>query len=91
VNYFVDAHDVETSSYMRFINTPNREEDQNVMVMECRGHIYYMTWKDIFPGTELLVFYGHEYVKAMGMDMDRYYIDPRDNPDSKDYRGPDCS
>ena len=32
-----------------------------------------MTIKDLKPHSELLVFYGEDYLSAIGIDMDKYY------------------
>ena len=47
---------------------------ENVEIYECRGKIFYMTTKDVFPGEELLVYYGDKYAEYLGFDLDAYYI-----------------
>ena len=49
---------------LRFINCARNEEEQNLLSFQYQGTIYCYTIKDILPGTELLVWYGEQYVKA---------------------------
>ena len=37
------------------------------------GKAYYVTYKDIHPGQELLVNYGTNYLKDLDIDVDNYY------------------
>ncbi len=34
------------------------------------GRIYYRTFKHIYPGSELLVWYGEDYAKELGISTD---------------------
>ena len=34
------------------------------------GHIYYRSFKHIYPGSELLVWYGEEYARELGIPVD---------------------
>ena len=40
-----------------------------MVAFQYRGQIYYRTFKHIYPGTELLVWYGEEYAKELGISL----------------------
>ena len=60
-------------SMLRFINCARHEEEQNLLSFQYQGNIYCYTIKDILPGTELLVWYGEQYVKLLGLPVDRIF------------------
>ena len=43
-------------------------------IYECRGKVFYMTTRDVFPGEELLVYYGDKYAEYLGLDLEDYYL-----------------
>ncbi|XP_019646360.1 PREDICTED: histone-lysine N-methyltransferase PRDM9-like [Branchiostoma belcheri] len=67
VKYYIDATDVTKSSWMRYVNCARNEEEQNLVAFQYYRNIYYRTYKTIPPGTELLVWYGNEYAKELGI------------------------
>ncbi|KAI8512794.1 Histone-lysine N-methyltransferase prdm9 [Branchiostoma belcheri] len=67
VKYYIDATDVTKSSWMRYVNCARNEEEQNLVAFQYYRNIYYRTYKPIRPGTELLVWYGNEYAKELGI------------------------
>ncbi|KAI8512814.1 Histone-lysine N-methyltransferase prdm9 [Branchiostoma belcheri] len=67
VKYYIDATDVTKSSWMRYVNCARNEEEQNLVAFQYYRNIYYRTYKPISPGTELLVWYGNEYAKELGI------------------------
>ena len=60
----------EHASWLRFINCVRSEEEQNLLSFQYQGNIYCYTIKDILPGTELLVWYGEQYVKLLELPVD---------------------
>ena len=70
---YLDAFHGDTSTYVRWINTPNRHVDENVWALECYGKVFYVTSRDIVPGEELLVFYGIGYSLDLGFDLNDYF------------------
>ncbi len=68
VTHYIDAYNLENGNYLRWINCARNREEENVMVYECKGKIYYATIKDIYPEQELLVYYGSNYAKDLGID-----------------------
>ena len=59
---------------MRFINCARNEAEQNLISFQYHGVIYYRTIKHVTPGSELLVWYGEEYAKELGLSVD-YSLD----------------
>ena len=68
--YYIDGKDPARSNWLRFINCARNEEEQNVVAFQYRGQIFYRTFKHIYPGTELLVWYGEEYARELGISTD---------------------
>ena len=71
--FYVDGTDERKSNWMRFINMPRKETEENLKSFQYRGQVYYRTYKPIQPGTELLEFYGYEHAMIFGIDMDKYF------------------
>ncbi|XP_078575263.1 uncharacterized protein LOC144861315 [Branchiostoma floridae x Branchiostoma japonicum] len=67
VKYYIDATDITKSSWMRYVNCARNEEEQNLVAFQYYRNIYYRTYKPIPPGTELMVWYGNEYAKDLGI------------------------
>ena len=67
LSHFVDARDPSHSNWMRYVNCARSEEEQNVTAYQFSGQIYYRSFKPITPGMELLVWYGQEYAKELGI------------------------
>lgn len=59
---------------MRFVNCARNEAEQNLVSFQYHGDIYYRTIKHVTPGSELLVWYGEEYAKELGLSVD-YSLD----------------
>ncbi|XP_071094523.1 histone-lysine N-methyltransferase PRDM9-like [Haliotis cracherodii] len=66
-SHFVDAANVETANWMRFVNCARTEDEQNVTAYQFEGNIYYRSYKPILPGDELLVWYGQDYARDLGI------------------------
>ncbi|XP_065056003.1 uncharacterized protein LOC135684388 [Rhopilema esculentum] len=67
VSHYVDAEDETTSNWMRFINCARTEPEQNLIAIQYCSQIYYRTYKRIYPGQELLVWYGNQFAKSLGL------------------------
>ena len=63
----VDGKDPKKSNFMRYINCACFESQQNMVAYQYKGQIFYRSVKDIAVGEELLVWYGHEYGKELGL------------------------
>ena len=69
VTHVIDAYHLDTSSWVRFVNSARNSREQNAISVECKGRIYYVTHKDIYPRQEILVYYGDSYAEQMGVDI----------------------
>ena len=69
----IDHHiDITTSNWLRSVNCSRGRREENVATFDCKGRIYYMIIKDIYPGTELLAYYGDAYADNLGIDTKTY-------------------
>lgn len=64
---FVDAKNQETSNWLRYVNCCRSLTEQNLLAYQYRGQIYYRTIVDVPPDTELLVWYGDDYGRELGV------------------------
>ena len=60
---------------MRFVNCSRVEQEQNMIALQFHGKIYYQTYKDIEVGVELLVWYGEQYAKELGIALQNDNVD----------------
>ncbi len=74
ITHYIDGYNLDTSSWLRFINCARNSAEENVLVAECKGKIYYLTYKDVYPGQELLVYYGDNYATLLGIDVDQFDV-----------------
>ena len=65
----MDASKTSASNWLRFINCARTEEEQNLYAYQHKGEIYYVSFKAIEPGSELLVWYGPEYAEQLGISL----------------------
>ncbi|XP_052216384.1 histone-lysine N-methyltransferase PRDM9-like isoform X2 [Dreissena polymorpha] len=70
-SHFVDAQNKATSNWMRYVNCAMTEADKNLVAFQYKGGIYYCTLKQFSPGEELLVWYGDEFAKELGLIRDK--------------------
>ena len=66
--YVIDAADPACSNWLRFVNSPTTHTEENVPPVPCAGIVFYMTSRDVEPGTELLVWYGDGYGRFLGVN-----------------------
>jgi len=71
-DFYIDGYNEMTSTWLRWINCARHFKEQNVSFQACRGKAFYITSKDIYPGQELLIYYGHNYAKTLHIDTNRY-------------------
>ena len=68
----MDAINARTSNWLRFGNCARHISEQNMEPMFCYGKVYYITSRDISPGTELLTYYGDGYAEYLGINVTAY-------------------
>nr|XP_048684713.1 histone-lysine N-methyltransferase PRDM9-like [Caretta caretta] len=64
---YIDGKDETNANWMRYVNCARDEEEQNLVAFQYRGKIYYRVCRAILPHCELLVWYGDEYGKELGI------------------------
>ena len=64
----LDATDVRYSSYLRWVNCARDQREENVFGQQCEDKVNLMTFKDIPPGKELLLYYGNDYAQYLEID-----------------------
>ena len=67
---------------MRFVNCSRVEQEQNMIALQFHGKIWYRTYKDVEVGVELLVWYGEQYAKELGIALQGDDVGA-DQPDGK--------
>ena len=67
VVYYVNGKDERYGNWLRYINCSRTESEQNLVAFQYHGQIYYRAYKDIINGDELLVWYGDEYARDLGI------------------------
>ena len=55
---------------IRYVNCACDSEEQNLGAFQYRGGIVYRCCKPIAPGEELLVWYGEDYARDLGITFD---------------------
>lgn len=69
-SYLIDASDPSHSNWMRFVNCARNEEEQNAAAFQYEEQIFYRTCKSVYPGSEVLVWYGDQYASELGVSVD---------------------
>ncbi|KAJ9577987.1 hypothetical protein L9F63_025154 [Diploptera punctata] len=72
-SHCVDAKHCGFANWMRYVNCARHEEEQNLMAFQYKGQMYYRTVMDIPPHMELLVWYGDDYGRELGIDVDNFH------------------
>ena len=62
---YLDASNVDSSNWGRWFNCPTTFAQFNVFALQCRRRLYFVARKDIYPGQELLVYYGRVFATRM--------------------------
>jgi len=70
VGYYVNGKDERHGNWMRFINCSRVEFEQNLVAFQFYREIYYRTYKPVEIGDELLVWYGDDYARDLGIKLD---------------------
>ncbi|XP_078287882.1 uncharacterized protein LOC144612198 [Rhinoraja longicauda] len=63
---------------MRFVNCARKKEEQNLVAFQHWGNIYYRTCKPVPPHCELLVWYGDDYAKELGITWTTMWMSNQD-------------
>ncbi|XP_022111953.1 uncharacterized protein LOC110991094 [Acanthaster planci] len=67
VSHFIDVSDENQSNWMRYVRLASRTQEQNVVVHQSGGNIYFTTNKQITMGEELRAWYSQDYARWFGV------------------------
>ncbi len=76
MTYSTDAWNMDTGTWLKYINMARWPSELNVGVANCRGRQYYVTIKDVAPAEELLTHYGDAY--DLPIDHKAFWFDTQD-------------
>jgi len=65
----LDMSDENTSNWMRFVRPAEDCREQNVVLSQHEGSLYFTTTRDIQPRQELLVWYSQGYAARRGLKL----------------------
>ena len=74
--WYIDGEDLTKANWLRYVNCARHEDEQNLIAFQFKGRIYYRTYKAVSAGEELLVYYGDEYARQLGIEQ----LDASDKP-----------
>ena len=70
IGYIDPGRNVDpTQNWLTKINCATKSHAQNMVGFQLHGQIYYRVTQDIVNGAELLVYYGQEYAKELGINV----------------------
>jgi hypothetical protein len=64
---YIDASDPNLSNWTRYVNCCRNKKEENVIHQQINRQVYYIAKRNIFPGEELLIWYGPEYGEDLGI------------------------
>ncbi|XP_032241636.2 PR domain zinc finger protein 14 [Nematostella vectensis] len=59
----------DSTNWMKYVKCARHDGEQNLALAQDGNELYYDVTKDIYEGTELLVWYGDRYLKYMGIPI----------------------
>ncbi|XP_074799159.1 PR domain zinc finger protein 14 [Natator depressus] len=68
LSHFIDGKGA-SGNWMSLVNCARFPEEQNLTAIQCQGHIFYESCKEILPNQELLVWYGDCYLQFLGIPI----------------------
>ncbi|XP_059891476.1 histone-lysine N-methyltransferase PRDM9-like isoform X3 [Gadus macrocephalus] len=72
-NEYIDARRETHSNWMRYVKCARNEVEQNLIAFQCKGGILYRSCCFVTSGEELLVWYGDEYARHLGIGFDQLW------------------
>ncbi len=70
---YITGDNLSDTNWLRYVNCPRHISEENAQVAFCNRRVYYRTSVDIAPGTEILIYYGPGYARALGIDPRMFY------------------
>ncbi|XP_064612570.1 PR domain zinc finger protein 14-like [Liolophura sinensis] len=68
LSHFIDGRG-SGGNWMSFVNCARHIGEQNLVVVQQDGQLFYEVCKDVTEGTELLVWYGDAYLQFLGIPV----------------------
>lgn len=68
LTHYVDGAG-DQRNWMKYVNCARHEGEQNLVLIQEEGELFYEVCMDIAEGSELLVWYGDTYLKYMGIPI----------------------
>ncbi|KAL2766792.1 PR domain zinc finger protein 14, partial [Daubentonia madagascariensis] len=78
LSHFIDGKG--TGHWMSYVNCARFPKEQNLVAVQCEGHIFYESCKEIHQNQELLVWYGDCYEKFLDVPMGLQVTEPGKQP-----------
>ena len=75
---FIDARNEKRSNWMRYVNNGDAHSRTNLRAVRINKEVFYVTWRDVKPGFELLIWYGDDYADLLGCFDDGEEGDPEE-------------
>ncbi|KAH7732092.1 SET domain containing protein [Aphelenchoides avenae] len=66
--YYVDAADPRTSNFLRYVNCSRSCEEENCVPIQYYNEVYFRISRAIDADEELLLFYGYDYARNLGIE-----------------------
>ncbi|XP_012518604.1 PREDICTED: PR domain zinc finger protein 14 [Propithecus coquereli] len=79
LSHFIDGKG-GTGNWMSYVNCARFPKEQNLVAVQCQGHIFYESCKEIHQNQELLVWYGDCYEKFLDIPVSLQVTEPRKQP-----------
>lgn len=67
-------------NWMSYVNCARFPKEQNLVAVQCQGHIFYESCKEIHQNQELLVWYGDCYEKFLDIPVSLQVTEPGKQP-----------
>jgi len=81
-----------TTHWLTKINCATKSYAQNMVGFQLHGQIYYRVTQDIHNGAELLVYYGQEYAKELGINVAKIdYFRGKEDHKEEGWKCPGCN
>ncbi|XP_068727351.1 PR domain zinc finger protein 14-like [Montipora capricornis] len=68
LTHYVDGAG-DRRNWMKYVNCARHDGEQNLVLVQEEGEVFYEVCKEIAEGCELLVWYGDSYLKYMGIPI----------------------
>lgn len=68
LTHYVDGAG-DQRNWMKYVNCARHDGEQNLVLVQEEGEVFYEVCKEVPEGCELLVWYGDTYLKYMGIPI----------------------